>query len=109
MKKGYVWLAIGLVFLSFLGIMLLQTFDSSFWPHVLRYPSPSGEYCLEHRYTDFGGYGCRGKLFLVHGRHRRFIVDVGPGHAGWLSDTEFCIGQPTDDWYAEYSVLDYVE
>ncbi len=108
MKKSYVWLTIGLLLLSFLGITLLQMFHSDFWPYTLRTPSPNGEYCLEQRYTDFGTVGYRGKTFLIHGKQRWFIDDVGPGHADWLSDTEFYIGQRFTDWYEEHSVFDYI-
>ncbi len=91
--------------------VLLYMFYSDLWPYINDIPSPTGEYRLEQRYTDFLTPGYRGKTFLVCGNRRWFIDDVGPGSAGWLSDTEFFVGDRSakdHGFYEEYSVFDFI-
>lgn len=108
MKKFLICLLVLAIILLF---VLLYMFCNDLWPYRLDVPSPTGEYRLEQRYTDFLTPGYRGKTFLVCENRRWFVDDIGPGYAGWLSDTEFFVGdrnEPESDLYREYSVFDFI-
>lgn len=91
-------------------MILLYLFWSDLWPYSLDIPSPTGEYHLEQRYTDFLTLGYRGKTFLVYQNRRWFLDDIGPGSAGWLSDTDFFVGDRNHaDLCRQYSVFDFLE
>ncbi len=109
MKKFLICLLVPAIILL---LVLLYMFCSDLWPYINDIPSPTGEYRLEQRYTDFLTPGYRGKTFLVCGNRRWFVEDVGPGCAGWLSDTEFFVGDRHGmdrSFYEEYSVFDFIE
>ncbi len=108
MKKFLICLLVLALILLF---VLLYMFCSDLWPYINDIPSPTGAYRLEQRYTDFLTPGYRGKTFLVCGNRRWFVDDVGPGYAGWLSDTEFFVGSRSEKghgFYEEYSVFDFI-
>lgn len=113
MKKKFEYLPLillisGLI-LALIVTVLLYLFWSDLWPYSLDIPSPTGEYHLEQRYTDFLTPGYRGKTFLVYQDRRWFIDDVGPSYAGWLSDTEFFVGDRSfSDRSCEYSVFEFI-
>ena len=91
-------------------MILLYMFWSDLWPYSLDIPSPTGEYRLEQHYTDFLSPGYRGKTFLVCQNRRWFLDDIGPGYAGWLSGTEFFVGdRSVESLYREYSVFDFIQ
>ncbi len=103
-------LLISALILTFIIMVLLYMFWSDLWPYSLDIPSPTGEYHLEQRYTDFLTPGYRGKTFLVYQDRRWFIDDVGPSYAGWLSDTEFFVGDRSFSGRScEYSVFEFIE
>ncbi len=116
MKKKFEYLPVTLLIsgliLTVIVMTLLYMFWSDLWPYIRDIPSPTGEYRLEQRYTDFITPGYRGKTFLVYGGQYWFVDDVGPGSAGWLSDTEFFIGNrhhmKDRGFYQEYSVFDFI-
>ena len=63
--------------------------------------SPTGQYALEQRYLDMGGWGYRGRTYLLaNGTYYR-IDDIGPGHVSWTDDEVFSV-------YGEnYAVSDF--
>lgn len=97
-------------FIAFVAVMVsLYAFWSELWPYSLSIPSPTKEYYLEQRYTDFLTPGYRGKTYLVYQNQCWFIEDIGPGYAGWLSDTEFFVGDRHLESHSDtYSVFDFI-
>ena len=88
-------------FVLLMFIMLFAAFLDILWPYRLTIPSPTGQYALEQRYLDMGGWGYRGRTYLLaNGTYYR-IDDIGPGHVSWTDDKVFSV-------YGEnYAVSDF--
>lgn len=99
---GFVFLITFLIILFCIAFFALHIFCDAFWPNRFRIPSPNGEYALEQRYIDMRGAGYRGKTYLLANGRYYFIDSVGPGYAGWESDTVFYVYDGT------YSVFDFI-
>lgn len=85
-------------------ILLMSTlFCDQFWPYRITIPSPTGQYALEERYIDMGGWGYRGKTYLLAKRRYYKVDDVGPGYAYWLDEEKFSVYGET------YAVSDFID
>ena len=75
-------------------------------------PSPTGEYSIRMYWTDIGGWGWQGKIYLVehgNGDKKYWTGLTVPASSKWLSDYEFEIYG--DAWPAEtqiFSVYDFI-
>lgn len=77
------------VLLMFIMLFAAFLFCDILWPYRLTIPSPTGQYALEQRYLDMGGWGYWGRTYLLaNGTYYR-IDDIGPGHANWTDDEVF--------------------
>lgn len=102
MKRKWFWvLGVTACVLPFLFLLFLS--GEHF---TLQYPSPNGEYFLEQRCYEVGP-GYYGKTYLAQGSRRWYVDNYGPGHAGWLSDTEFYVGSYPYGDYTTFSVSDF--
>ena len=76
-------------------------------------PSPTGEYSIKMYWTDVGGWGWQGKVYLVeHGfiNKRHWTGFNVPAQSKWLSDYEFEINDysyPVEPQV--YSVYDFID
>ena len=75
-------------------------------------PSPTGEYSIKMYWTDVGGWGWQGKIYLVkHGSiDRKYWTGLTvPASSKWLSDYEFEIyGGSWPIKTQVYSVYDFI-
>lgn len=70
---------------------------SAYWlrTEIITSSSLNDEYSIEARWTDVGGWGYRGKIYLVQNNaifaKKYFTGKVVPAKYDWISDTEFYI------------------
>ncbi len=109
-RKTAWWGLLSAVFaLGYPAVLALNLFWDGLWPYRLEEPSPTGEYVLEQRYTDFLTPGYRCRTYLVAGGRRYRVSDAGPGGAAWLSEDTFGVEYREYRWKNIYSVADWIE
>ena len=102
-KRKTILVLISLMLLFCFVSLVCAFFCDAYWPYRLTITSPSGEYVLEQRYTDRGGWGYRSRTYLlVNGKYYR-VDEVGPGYAGWKDDVTFFVYETT------YTVSDFTD
>jgi len=87
-----------IVFISAIFISVMGLYRSL--TDVVVNPSPTGAYSIKMYWTDVGGWGWKGKVYLVkHGvfdKKYRTGVNV-PASSEWVSDFEFELTFPSNN------------
>lgn len=87
-----------LMILSCIASFVLSVFCDFFWERW-PIPSPTGEYRLEQRILDVGGWGYRCRTYLYADGKCYKISKGGIGTAHWLDDETFAVsGSAFGDW-----------
>ena len=72
-------------------------YSDSWWPTRWPIPSPTGEYRLEQRILDVGGWGYRCRTYLYADGKSYKISKGGIGTAHWIDDETFAVSVPLSE------------